>query len=273
LLVQGFTVTTSQLPLALPSLPPIKQVTAFTALTYRVPPGTSPASLTLKLSGPNTAKLDARLPSGASPIACIATSKFSAGGDQPISAAPTYDCAKRSIVGQLNTDGNAIVFPGVSRLLDNHTLSLVVLPGSLGVERLVFNKPTKSSLSLLSFATLPVTSPTLPPIPSSPSNPGTTASLSSPAPPAPIVPIPAVSGVVVPPAPATTPSVAPTAQPRALINAAKPIDDTRARTGAVGGLVFLLVVTAWLVASRPKPVTEFGVGKFRAARNGPPPAI
>jgi hypothetical protein len=274
LLVQGFTVTTSQLPLALPPLPPIKQVTAFAALTYRLPKGTSPASLTLKLSGFNTAKIVAKLPSGASPIACIATDGFKTGGDQPASAAPKYDCTKRSIVGQLNAHGDAIVFPGVSRLVDKQNLSLVVLPGSLGVERLVFSKPAKSSLSLLRFLpTSPATSTAVPPVPPSPSRPSVTGSVPGPGAPAPTVPVPAVSSIAVPPVPASAPSVAPTTRPQALISAAKPIDDTRARTGAIGGLVFLLVVTAWLVASRPKPATEFGVGKFRAARNGPPPAI
>jgi hypothetical protein len=281
LLVQGFTLTASQLPLALLPLPPVKQVTAFAALTYRLPKGASPASLTLKLSGFTTAKLDAKLPSGASPVACIATGGFKAGGEQPFSAAPDYDCAKRSAVGQLNTNGDAIVFPGIGRLLTNRTLSVVVLPGSLGLERLVFAKPATASLSLLSFptaqATEPTTSSSVPTIPPSPSRPSATGSVPTPGNQAPTVPIPAASNVAMPPIPASTPQVAPTtsvaAQPQALLSAASPIDDTRARTGAVGGLVVLLAIMAWLTMNRPRPAAEFGVGKFRAPRTGPPPAI
>lgn len=274
LLVQGITVTTSQLPLPLPSLPPIKQVTAFAALKYDVPQDASPANLTLKLTGLTTANIDAKLPSGASPIACIVTSNFKAGGEQPFAAAPKYDCSKRSIVGQLNTAGNAIVFPGISRLVEHQTLAFVVLPGSLGLERLVFSKPAKSSLSLLSFPAPPTTSSGVPPVPPSPSRPSVTGSVPSPQPAA-SVPIPAASNVAVPPAPVSTPQIAttPTAQPQALIGAVKPIDDTRARTAAIGGLVVLLAITAWLVVTRPRPATELGIGKFRAPRTGPPPAI
>jgi hypothetical protein len=276
LLVEGLTLSTAQLPIPLPPLPPIKQVTAFTALSYQLPPGASPANLSLQLTGLSTAKLDAKLPSGAAPIACVATGKIG-NGSQPITAAPAYDCTKRSAVGQLSTTGKSIVFPGIGRLLTGHTLSIVILPGSLGLERLVFKAPTKTSLSLLDFPG--ATSPPPPSPPPSPPTPAATAAATgSPAAggSVPSVAVPPANAITTPTLPATTPQVASAAPtPRALVTSVKPIDDTAARTQAIGGLVALLAITAWLSysAAGRKAVEQWGVGRFRAVRSGPPPSI
>lgn len=270
LLVQGLTLDASQLPIPLPPLPPFHQITALTALSFRIPSGATPASLSLGLTGLTTAKLDAKLPSGATPIACATTRRFRPGLEQPFSAAPGYDCTNSSAIGQLSLDRTSIVFPGIGRLLTGHTLSLVILPGSLGFERLVFRPPTKAALSLLDFSQ-PASRSNPPP---SPSPAASHVAISSP--PLPGGPILPVTTPSVPPAPAAAPQVASqvTTSPQALTNAVTPIDDSRTRTAAIGGLVALIVITAWVSGTERRPrATVAGVGRFRAPRHGPPPAI
>ncbi|HVV75756.1 MAG TPA: hypothetical protein VHC43_06935 [Mycobacteriales bacterium] len=269
LVVEGLTINTALLPISLP-IPQIREVTAFTAMSFKLPKGATPAGLTLKLTGTNTAAIAKHLPSGVTPIACPATTAFKAGPQQPISAAPKYDCSKRSTVGQLTTTGKAVTFPGISRLLTGHTLSVVILPGSLGLERLVFSPPTKTVLSLLSFNTAPsLTTPAL-----------------TPPPPATTAPAPAINTAVppVPPAPALSapatavpaPTVAPSSPPGLTTVALSKPDDARDRARALGMLLLLLAAVAWLVVTersgRAAP-QEMGVGRFRATRTGPPPTI
>jgi hypothetical protein len=270
LVVAGFTINTALLPISLP-IPPIRQVTDFVALSFKVPVDTSPASLTLHLAGANTASIDKHLPSGVTPIACPVTSPFKAGLQQPADAEPKYDCSKRSVVGQLTTSGKAVAFPGISRLLlTGSTLSVVILPGSLGVERLVFSTPTSNTLSLLSFATsTPITAPAVPPpsapavtVPAGPGKKGVT----------PIPPVPAATM----PAPAVSqPVLAPTTPGLNAAALSKP-DDHRERAAAIAMLVALIATAGWLIVTERggHVVTEeLGVGRFRSLRSGPPPTI
>lgn len=274
LVVAGLTINTALLPISLP-IPPIRQVADFTALSFDVPPGTSPASLTLRLTGSNTASIDKHLPSGVTPIACPATSAFKSGLQQPADAAPHYDCSKRSVVGQLTTNGQSVAFPGISRLLlSGNTLSVVILPGSLGVERLVFSTPTSSTLSLLSFATsAPITTTPIPtprvPGPGDPNAHGVPAPAAVP----PVPPAPAASAV----APgASPPAIAPTTTPALIASALSKPNDHRERAAAIAMLVALLVTVGWLIVTERGgrvATEELGVGRFRSSRSGPPPAI
>ncbi|HWC33417.1 MAG TPA: hypothetical protein VG650_01195 [Mycobacteriales bacterium] len=272
LLVEGLTINTALLPISLP-VPPIRQVTAFVALSFNLPHGATPASLTLRLTGGSTAALAKHLPSGVTPIACPVTSAFKSGLQQPTSAAPTYDCSKRSTVGQLSATGNTVTFPGISRLLTGNRLSLVILPGSLGVERLVLSPPNRKTLSLLSFGSPPTISPpTIPPVPSpaaSAGGPGAAAVNVPPIPPAPAITAPAV----VPSSPVI--ASAPPTPGLAALSLSKP-DDHRERTAAIGMLVALIAAVGWLTATehgKRAPATEYGVGRFRSSRTGPPPTI
>ncbi|HVS69567.1 MAG TPA: hypothetical protein VHE56_13520, partial [Mycobacteriales bacterium] len=233
LVVEGLTLNASLLPITLP-IPPIRQVTAFTALSFRLPAGATPASLTLKLTGSNTASIAKHLPSGVTPIACPATSTFKSGLQQPAGAAPTYDCSTRSTVGQLTTTGKAVTFPGISRLLTGNTLSVVILPGSLGVERLVFSPPTKTTLSLLSFDTAPpATTPTVPPAPVQGATPPAGSGQ-----PARVPPIPPVPAITAPAPSASSPVIAPSSPGLATVALAKP-DDASDRARALGMLLLL----------------------------------
>ncbi|HVT64823.1 MAG TPA: hypothetical protein VHD81_06700 [Mycobacteriales bacterium] len=269
LVVQGLTINTSLLPISLP-IPVIRQVTAFTALSFKLPAGATPASLFLKLDGFSTTTVAKHLPSGVTPIACPITSAFKPGLQQPMSAAPKYDCSKRSTVGQLTSTGKAVTFPGISRLLDGNELSVAILPGSLGLERLVFSPPNDHTLSLLSFDTSPPTSePTIAPPPSppasTPAQPGDASGV-PPIPPAPAITAPAPSP--------SSPVIAPTPglHPVAL---SKP-DDASDRARALGMLLLLVASVAWLMAtdrSRRVATQEMGVGRFRSVRSGPPPTI
>jgi hypothetical protein len=265
--VEGLTINTALLPISLP-IPTIREVTAFTALQFTVPDGSSAGGLTLHLTGFSTAAIDGKLPSGVTPIACPATSGFKAGGQQPLDAAPKYDCSKRSTVGQLSGGGKTVTFPGISRLADGNRLSVVILPGSLGLERLVFSPPGKGTLSLLDFSTPPDT--TAPPV-TEPSTPVTPAGGHPSGGSVPSVPLPPAGGV---PGPAASqPVIAPPTP--AIVRAAldKP-DDHRERISALGMLVALVVVTAWTtLTDRGKRTAEMGIGRFRSQRLGPPPTI
>lgn len=268
LVVAGLTINTALLPISLP-IPPIREVTAYTALQFQVPDGETPGSLVLHLTGLTTAPIDGKLPSGVTPIACPTTTAFKAGGQQPTSAAPKYDCSKRSTVGQLGAGGKTVVFPGISRLLTGNTLSVVILPGSLGLERLVFSPPGHDALGLLNFTlpegsappVTPVPTPTTSaPVPSQPSA-GTVPSV--PLPPAQTVAPSAPSPVV---APSTAPAITATADSRP--------DDHKQRVRAIAMLVALVVAVGWLIRSdRRVQAVEWGVGRFRSARTGPPPSI
>ncbi|HVU61477.1 MAG TPA: hypothetical protein VHA79_14875 [Mycobacteriales bacterium] len=269
LVVEGLTINTALLPISLP-IPPIRQVTAFAALSFKLPAGATPASLTLKLHGFNTTVVDKHLPSGVTPIACPVTSSFKPGLQQSIAAAPKYDCSKRSTVGQLSSTGKAVTFPGISRLLVGNTLSVVILPGSLGLERLVFSPPNGRTLSLLSFdTTTPTAEPSIPPAPSptasTPAQPGNAGR---------VPPIPPAPAITAPEPTASSPVIAPTPGLTA-VALSKP-DDAKDRARALGMLLLLVAAVAWLVVTdRSGRVAgqEMGVGRFRSVRSGPPPSI
>ena len=268
-LVEGLTINTSLLPISLP-IPAIREVTAFTALQFHVPDGASPGSLTLHLTGFSTASVAAKLPSGVTPIACPATTAFKSGPQQPSDAAPKYDCSTRSTVGQIGAGGKTVVFPGISRLLTGNTLSVVILPGSLGFERLVFSAPDKSALSLLDFILPGGTSPSPVASPSCCSGPPATPPSAT----QPAVTVPLPSGEAVFPT-APEPVIASSSSSPAIATAAlSSPDDHGDRIRALGLLLALIAVTAWLtLTDRNQPATEMGVGRFRSPRSGPPPTI
>ncbi len=272
LVVAGFTLNAALLPISLP-IPPVRQVADFVALSFRLPAEASPASLTLHLTGSNTAAIDAHLPSGVTPIACPATSTFTSGWQQPVDAAPKYDCSKRSTVGQLGANGKTVTFPGISRLLlSGNSLSLVILPGSLGVERLVFSAPTSSTLSLLSFATSPPI--TAPVVPSPPSD--TNTQIPPPPNPTDAPPIPPAAPATRPATAPSQPVIAPTTSPGLTAAALSKPDDRRERAAAIAMLIALVATAGWLAATdrRKQPLSaELGVGRFRSSRSGPPPTI
>jgi hypothetical protein len=269
LLVEGLTINTALLPISLP-IPTIREVTAYTALQFHIPDGATPGSLTLHLTGFTTASIDAKLPSGVTPIACPVTSSFKSGAQQATNAAPKYDCSKRSTVGQIGSGGKTVTFPGISRLLTGgNTLSVVILPGSLGLERLVFAAPGKDALSLLDF-TLPATTPTPATSPTCCAGPPPTQPPTRPGGAVPTVALP--SGVAVTPS-APSPVIA-SSSPAMVTAAVSRPDDGRERTRAIGLLIALVAATAWFAfTDRRGHSTEMGVGRFRAQRSGPPPTI
>lgn len=271
LVVAGVTINPALLPITLP-VPSARQVADFVALSFKVPVDTSPASLTLHLTGTTTAAIDKHLPSGVTPVACPATSAFKSGLQQPASAAPKYDCSKRSSVGQLGASGKTVTFPGISRLLlSGNTLSVVILPGSLGLERLVFSSPGITTLSLLSFATA------APPVAVGPTPPPTPDTSSAQSGPANIPPIPPAPGVTLPAPAASQPVIAPTTAPGLAAAALSKPDDHRERAAALAMLIALVAAVGWLTVTerggKPAQTDELGVGRFRSTRSGLPPSI
>jgi hypothetical protein len=299
LLVSGVTVNLGQVPLVpVPgSVPVLQRVIAFAAFDFTIPKGATPATLALKLSGLTTAKIDSHLPSGVTPVACPTTSKWKAGDEQSIADAPTYNCKTLSSIGQLGADGKSVTFPGINRLIRGRTLSFVVLPGTLGPDRLVFSKPGPRTLSLLRFGSPPSTVASLPPVPtSSPTTPTTTV-----VPPVQSgggvgVPVPSEPAISSAPDRGGSPQIAPNGITTAVLPvAASSLDKHHARLAAVALLVALVVTTLWLAVTDSSggtfatlrvlralssggplpdlPATEWGVGRFRAPRDGRPPSI
>ncbi|MBV9484690.1 MAG: hypothetical protein JO246_01385 [Frankiaceae bacterium] len=305
LVVDGLTADAGQLPVAPPVTVPVEhRVAALTAMSFLLPTGTSAGTLRLDLSATTLTNAQGRLPGGVSPIACPTTSKWKPGAQQVGSAAPSYSCKRRSVIGALAVDKKSIEFTSIGRLTHGRRLSFIILPGTIGLERLVFTRPGPSTLKLLSFST-PVPPPTSPPTPKSNQTSSTPRSNNGP-----------LSnggggsgtdnGGGLPPLGATSsggsdngaqPTVAETAAPRAVVRAThvSALDDNRARWAAIALLVGLVVAATWLSstdpavasvsalrvlraawANEPPPVRtapEFGVGRFRSPRHGPPPTI
>jgi hypothetical protein len=307
LVVSGVTASSSVLPVIPPAGSVTRtQPTAVTALLFQIPAGAMPATLTLALSGAvSTTAADGKLPVGVTPEACPATTPFVAGGRQPWSAVPSYDCSGRTSIGQLSGDGTSVVFSDIGSVARGRTLAIVIRPGTLGGDRLVFAKPSRQSLSLLGFDAAPsydAAGQEMPPAPSfvTPSS-GTPASAAD----SPLLPGPLPGPSATPagdagPAPllATGTSVTPSGA-SALARSARPAavgtDDARTRTILLAGLVLLvqgaalLMVTdrqeapvpVWAVlrAARrgeplpPLPAKEWGIGRHRAPRQGPVPTL
>lgn len=302
LLVEGATVATSLVPAPLPVAPVVAEK-ALTALTFRIPPGATAATLVLDLvPGTSTAQVTGKAPTGVTPQACPATGSFEAGGQQPFDTLPTHDCSGRTSVGALSSDGSQLVFADIGGLAEGSTLSVVLRPGTLGPERLVIDTPSRAALTLLPFDAAPafdgsgkpVTAPPAPP----PGHPVVT------------TPRPAESGFAVdallpsgpekqsPPAPDAVPSVDPGAPAPAVgvsPAASSRADDGATRAAALAGLLLLTAVVAWLAITDPRsrvggtwrvlqalrtgapvPVMEpeqWGYGVHRSVRTGPPPAL
>src|SRR3954453_11465771 len=138
------------------------QIVAFGAVLYDMPQDAT-ATLELKLSGQGTPVLSA----------CpTKDSSWKAGGDQPSSDAPAFDCATRSYHGSVSSDGATVTF-----LVDGSTetvpgeLSLAIVPhmthdapAGVGTElpgdatqpfSVDIAKPDVSSLTVTSLPTLP----------------------------------------------------------------------------------------------------------------------
>lgn len=307
LLVQGATLTSSLLPVAPPTAVPDASATgALAAMLFTVPNGSTPATLTLKLSGSaSSATVEGKAPTGVSPEACPAAASFTAGGRQAFDRAPVYDCTGRTSHGALSSDGSAVVFSDIAGIAKGKVLSFIIRPGSVGADRLVFAPPTASALSLLAFDSAPTYSPQGTPLPPASSSVPPSASSGSTAAPDGSSP----GGLTGPPglgqgtaaaptmgggdSPAVAPPVqsAPQGTPSRVVQAALDLpDDSLSRAAALAGLALLIAYVAFLTATdeggralstwralqllragelppAAAPV-EWGVGAHRAPRAG-----
>ena len=157
--VEGITINTALLPISLP-IPTLREVTAFTALRFHLPDGTTAGrELCPAPHGAHDHGRDRRQAAkrrDAHRVSEPPRRSRPALSSPGTSAAPKSRLrSKRSTVGQLSGGGKTVTFPGISRLGTGNTLSVVILPGSLGLERLVFSAPDKSTLSLLDFGVDP----------------------------------------------------------------------------------------------------------------------
>jgi hypothetical protein len=303
LLVEGAKVATSLVPAPLPVAPVVAEK-ALSALTFRVPQGTTAATLVLDLvPSTSTAPVTGKAPTGVTPQACPATGKFEPGGQQPFDALPEHDCSGRTSVGALSSDGTQLVFADIGGLAEASTLSVVLRPGTLGPERLVIDTPSNAALTLLPFDAAPVFDGSGKPVVAPPAAPADDPVDTTPRPAgsgfaADDVPLPAVPETQSAPAPGVAPPVDPGAPAPAVAvtpAASSRADDGATRAAALGGLLLLTAVAAWLAFTDPRsriggtwravqalrigapvPVMEpeqWGYGVHRSVRTGPPPAL
>lgn len=303
LLVEGATVAPSLVPAPLPVAPLVAEK-ALTALTFRVPVGTTAATLVLDLvPGTSTAPVTGEAPTGVTPQACPATGTFAPAGQQPFDALPEHDCSGRTSVGALSSDGSQLVFADIGGLAQGSTLSVVLRPGTLGPERLVIDTPSKAALTLLPFDAAPSFDGSGNPVTGRPAATTVLPSGSSP-PSAPLgsgpvdTAAPALPGAAPAPEPSAIPPVESGAPaPAAAVTRAtsSQADDGATRAAALAGLLLLTAVAAWLACTDPQsrvggtwrvlealrtgapvPVMEpeqWGYGVHRSVRVGPPPAL
>jgi hypothetical protein len=277
LYVAGATVPLDGLPaVAVP--PPVgvlQVVLAVTAMSFTIPDGMSPASLTLVLaSAPSTATAAGKLPTGVTLEACPTTSGFQAGGHQPYDKVPTYDCSGRTSFSSLSADGTSVVFSDIARVARGKVLSFVIRPGTTGADRLVLAPPTSRALSLLDFDSAPVFTPAgTVPLPTYPT--GVVA--------APVIRsrpvLPSLSAAV--PSPRSTAPEVSGASPSpvaslARVASAPAADDGRTRLLSLAGLALLLAAGGWLAFTdrQVEPVDgQWGYGRYRGIRVGRAPAL
>ncbi len=263
----------------------VSRPSAVAALAYVIPAGSSPATLTLTLgTGLSSAALGTRSPLGVTPVACPTTSSFGSGDQQPFDQLPTYDCSGRTSRGTLSASGTTVVFSDIAAVASGPTLSFVVLPGTIGPDRLVFERPGPASLGLLSFDSAPTFTPNGQPVPPAAAGaPAAPAGSGFPATPAAVGgtqlgapfgpgPVPAVPGPVAPSAAPVLPQSAP-----ALAQVA--VSDSATRITLLAGLALLVAGSGLLAATdrdgaRRSPGPQvWGVGRHRAPRPGRAPAL
>ncbi len=114
------------------------QTTAVTTLRFTLPSGVSASKLTLAVAQTGT---DA---GGVPPLACLTTSGWSAGDQQPGSITPNKDCS----ISSLSTDdGTTLVFGDIGQLQRGTTLDIEIVPSAAG--RTVIMPPSATALSTI----------------------------------------------------------------------------------------------------------------------------
>ena len=282
LLVAGVTASAALLP-ATPLGPvTVTRPSAVAALAYVIPSGKSAATLTLSLvGGVSSAALGSRSPAGVTPLACPTTGSFVSGAQQPFDQLPTYDCSGRTSRGNLNADATAIVFSDIASVAKGKDLSFVVLPGTLGPDRLVLAAPGPGSLGLLSFDTAPTFAPDGQPGPApaavaEPTDEPAQPDASTPA--AGAAPAPFTPAGALPSAQAAAPTALPVAAP-AVQRVSDALSLPSNRLKLLLGLALLVAGATLLAATdRDRPdrrdgAQVWGVGRHRAPRPGRAPAL
>jgi hypothetical protein len=290
LVVEGITISEPVTLGSSMSLPATRLVTAFSALTYVVPHDTSATTLSLAMSaGGGQSSSVAKDPA----MACLATSTFAAGADQPGAAAPKYDCAKGSVIGEYNASAHAITFSDIGTLARGSALSFVVLPNGLGIDHLILKAPGDGSLTVKrvgsggltstasstphpSPASSPGSGPVATPSPS-PSSTAVAGTFPTPSPGSTLTTFPSPSSSTSAAAIAPTPSAGgPSTTLIETTSASRPFDNRTERIAALVMLGVLCGVTALLIFSdrgAQLREAEGGLGRFRATRVGLPPPL
>jgi len=113
------------------------QTTAVTTLRFTLPSGVSASKLTLAVAQTGT---DA---GGVPPLACLTTSGWSAGDQQP-GTGPAKDCSTSSLS---TDDGTTLVFGDIGQLQRGTTLDIEIVPSAAG--RTVIMPPSATALSTI----------------------------------------------------------------------------------------------------------------------------
>ncbi len=282
LLVAGATVSAALLPATPLGGVTVTRPSAVAALAYVIPAGKSAATLTLTLvGGVSSAALGGRSPAGVTPLACPTTAAFVTGAQQPFDQLPAYDCSGRTSRGTLSADATSIVFSDIASVARGKDLSFVVLPGTLGPDRLVLAAPGPGSLGLLSFDSAPAFAPNGQPTPAAGAPAVPPAAPARPGAPSPFIgAAPSALGETgpQPSAAASAPAALPLAAP-AVQRVSDALPRPSNRLKLLLGLALLVAGAAVLAATdRERPdrrdgAQVWGVGRHRAPRPGRAPAL
>jgi hypothetical protein len=257
-LQQGWwTVLTS--PVGLPTKPPSdvpadgllvqggpQSPAAYAALVYSVPTGSQVGALTLSVTQPS-----ASTPAATLQVCPLTSDSIVPDQGGPIAEAPAYNCASK-VTAAADTTGNTYKF-NVANLLTNGTLAVAILP-TQPTNRVVFNKPTTSSLEVTAptdaGATTDFTAPVEPPASDTPAtqDPNTAALSAAQPPSAPL------TTATTPPAPEVAPSPTAAAAQNFAPAAASSKDKSKSTPAGVGLTIGGLIVAAtfWTYAGRDK---------------------
>lgn len=248
--------------------------TAVAAVRYALRAGETPLQLRLDVA-------DDLGGAGATIVACPAGTSWRAADAGNWNNRPRPSCQRGQASGSAAADGTSWLFP-VAALARDGVLDVVLAPGEGSATfQLVFEAPTRASLTTRTSAPQPSPSSTVRPTPTPSSEPPVVVDPGDPDPALPPVlpPVGVTSPAVAAPSavPSAAPSPAATSAAPANV-AARDTDDGSADRAVAAVLAILVLAAGYLAVRHPAladgdPDQPRGLGRFARPRTGAPPPL